>query len=463
MKILSTIFFVIILSVSSVFAQVYNDATLARVISQDRVAKSISGTLPTLSVTEHMYRADVYMSNRQFSQAREHWTKVIKIYSSHPKVPNALFGMGRSYMWERKYDVAVAWFDKLAKNHANTLMGQEGLAYKASSYVRMGESLKAAQTYEQYTVMFPYGKRIESSHLNIIDACREIGEYDKANMWVAKTTSRFSGMKTATNALHARLRMEVYRANWNSVVTTADQLLRSRNFSGSMAYEYEVVFLKALAFEKMGQKGRALATYSSIPATATSYFGGLATEKISMLGGNAGYRQSSMKNQSRRMAGKFPVLYRNELLRYSKSRGIDPRFVLSIMKQESSFRARAKSPAAARGLLQLTFDTALKYNQKAGFMNIKGPDLYRPNINIAIGSVYIAELKDEFGGLYEAIAASYNGGEDNAARWLKKANPKDPAIFASEVGFSETKKYVFKVMGNYNVYKELYTENLTRK
>ncbi|NNE98435.1 MAG: lytic transglycosylase domain-containing protein [Pyrinomonadaceae bacterium] len=230
-----------------------------------------------------------------------------------------------------------------------------------------------------------------------------------------------------------------------------------------MAYEYEVVFLKGMAFEKMGQKGRALATYSSIPASPTSYFGGLATERIAALGGNAVYRRSSMKRQSKRMAGKFPVLYKRELLRYSKSRGIDPRFVLAIMKQESAFRARAKSPAAARGLLQLTYDTALKYNRKAGFMNIKGTDLYRPTVNIAIGSVYIAELKNEFGGLYEAIAASYNGGEDNAARWLAKSKPRDPAIFASEVGFSETKKYVFKVMGNYNVYKDLYTDNLTRK
>ena len=133
------------------------------------------------------------------------------------------------------------------------------------------------------------------------------------------------------------------------------------------------------------------------------------------------------------------------------------------MKQESSFRARAKSPAAARGLLQLTYDTALKYNRQAGFRNIKGTDLYRPSVNIAIGSVYIAKLKSEFGGLYEAIAASYNGGEDNAARWLARSKPRDKAVFASEVGFSETKRYVFKVMSNYRVYQELYTENLLSK
>ncbi|MEO8574357.1 MAG: lytic transglycosylase domain-containing protein, partial [Pyrinomonadaceae bacterium] len=80
-----------------------------------------------------------------------------------------------------------------------------------------------------------------------------------------------------------------------------------------------------------------------------------------------------------------------------------------------------------------------------------------------VGSAYIADLKSEFGGLYEAIAASYNGGEDNAARWLDRSRPKEPGIFASEVGFAESKAYVFKVMNNYRIYRELYTEGLERR
>ncbi len=133
------------------------------------------------------------------------------------------------------------------------------------------------------------------------------------------------------------------------------------------------------------------------------------------------------------------------------------------MKQESSFRAGVKSPSAARGLLQLVYDTAVKYNETAGFPNMEADDLYSPATNIAIGSEYIADLKNQFSGLYEAIAASYNGGEINAARWLERSKPKDEAIFAAEVGFAETKKYVFKVMNNYRVYRELYTEDLLKK
>jgi soluble lytic murein transglycosylase len=133
------------------------------------------------------------------------------------------------------------------------------------------------------------------------------------------------------------------------------------------------------------------------------------------------------------------------------------------MKQESTFRPTIKSPAGARGLLQLVFDTALKYNVKAGYPSLDPDDLYSPPINIAIGTVYIGELKNEFDGLYEAVAASYNGGEDNVARWLNRTKPKDPGIFASEVGFAESKDYLFKVMNNYRAYRDLYDEQLDRR
>jgi len=133
------------------------------------------------------------------------------------------------------------------------------------------------------------------------------------------------------------------------------------------------------------------------------------------------------------------------------------------MKQESVFKPSAKSPAGARGLLQLVYDTAIKYKTKAGYPDLQPDQLYSPSINIAVGAAYIADLKSQFGGLYEAIAASYNGGEDNASRWLNRSKPKDPGIFVSEIGFAETKDYVFKVMNNYRIYRELYTETLDRR
>ena len=80
-----------------------------------------------------------------------------------------------------------------------------------------------------------------------------------------------------------------------------------------------------------------------------------------------------------------------------------------------------------------------------------------------LGSEYIESLAKMFQGMLEPIAASYNGGEDNVARWLKRSKHKDPGVFTSEIGFEETKGYVQKVMSNYRVYRQLYTNDLMRR
>lgn len=428
-----------------------SDMALRRVLNADKASRNSSGGLETLSTAEHLSRAETYMANRLFPQAREHWQVVIEKYPTDAGIPKALFGMGRSHMWERDYAKAVDWFDRLTKDHLMTKDGREGLSYKGASYVRMGKNLEAVRAYEQYTVMFPEGERIESAHLNIIDALREAGKYEEANSWVDKTAQKFAGKPTEANALHARLRMEIFRQNYPAAINAANDLLDGKRLGGSMAGSDEVRYLKAVAAEKAGQRD-SKTLFSAIPNTYSSYYGGLAAAKA-----------SGSKASGSIAASEYPVMYRAELLRHAKSRKIDPRFLLAIMKQESSFRSDAKSPAGARGLLQLVYDTAIKYKDKAGYPNLQPDDLYSPATNIALGAEYVAFLKDEFGGLYEGIAASYNGGEDNAARWLNRSKPKEAGIFVSEIGFAETKNYVFKVMNNYRVYRELYTEGLARR
>ncbi len=444
----------------NIFAQNYGDAALAQVVVKDKSSRDAGGRLQTLPAAEHLFRADVYMANRHFPEAREHWQRFMETYPTDAGMAKALMGTGRSLMWERDYAQAINWFDRAIKNYADTKEGRESLAFKGACLVRLNRNLEAANAYQLYTTMFPTGERVESAYLNIIDALREAKRFDEANLWIDKATTRFSEMPTATNALQARIRMEISRQNWQKAIEAADALRSLNDFKGSMTSLDETNFLKGFALEKSNRNAEAIAVYSLIPPSLNSYYSGLASDRLNKISSNKIARTASVSSN---LANEYPVLYRAELLRYARTKSIDPRFVLAIMKQESSFRANAKSPSAARGLLQLVYDTAIKYNREAGFPQMQADDLYQPSVNIAIGSTYIADLKNQFSGLYEAIAASYNGGEDNAARWFARSTPKDAGIFASEVGFAETKNYVFKVMNNYRVYQELYTEDLLRK
>lgn len=455
------IFVVVFLAFSTInFAQ-SSDAALRAVREKDSISRDQSGKLQLLSAAEHVSRGETYASNRLFPEAREHFTKIIENYPTDMNaMPKALFGTARSFQWERQYEKAIFWFDKLLKDYPMTKEGRDGLAFKGACFVRLSKHNEAAKTYQQYVVMFPTGEKIESAHLNIIDSLREAGKYDDANNWVNRTRTRFAGMPAETNALQARLRMEIHRGNWEKATQTADEMISLRKFSGSMTSADEAFYLKGFALEKWGRKADAITVYSAIPDSFSSYYSGLATERLKVLSPQLVRKTAAV---SANMTRDYPIMYKTEILRYAKSKKIDGRFVLAIMKQESSFKANAKSPAAARGLLQLVFDTAIKYKNQAGYPNLQPDDLYQPSVNIALGSIYIAALKDEFGGMYEAIAASYNGGEDNVVRWLNRSKPKDAGIFASEVGFAETKAYVSKVMNNYRVYRALYTEDLVRR
>jgi len=434
--------------------QAQSDAALRLVIEKDRASRDARGKLVTLNAAEHLSRGKIYFDNRHFPESREHFQKIFDNFATDAAMSGALFMTGRSYYWERAYDKAIPWLDRAAREFPATKDGREGLSFKGACHVRLGKHAEAAKTYEQYTIMYPNGERIDGAYLNTIDALREAGKYDDASAWVDKARARFAGTATEASALHALLRMEMYRGRWQDAEATAALMQAQARFAGSMTSIDEVKFLRGFALEKQNKRSEATAIWSSFPEGSTSYFSGLAADRVN--GGRVIKTVSTSAND-------FPAPYRTEILKYARPRKIDPRFLLAIMKQESSFRADVKSPSAARGLLQLVYDTALKYNRQAGFPTIQPDDLYKPAVNIAIGCEYVAALKKKFGGLDEAVAASYNGGEDNAARWLNRSKPKEAGIFTAEIGFAETKDYVQKVMRNYRIYRSLYDENLNRK
>ena len=156
----------------------------------------------------------------------------------------------------------------------------------------------------------------------------------------------------------------------------------------------------------------------------------------------------------------YPAPYKDVLLREASPRGIDPRFLLSIIRQESGFRPNAKSNAAARGLMQFITTTAADTARDLGRSDFRSDDLYDPRVSIEFGSQYIESLFTLFPGLPDAVAASYNGGEDNMKRWLARCRSQDPGRYVPEILFAQSKDYVQRVMSAYRMYKLLYDENL---
>ena len=156
----------------------------------------------------------------------------------------------------------------------------------------------------------------------------------------------------------------------------------------------------------------------------------------------------------------YPAPYADSLIKYATPRGVDPRYVLSIMRQESRFRADVKSNAAARGLMQFISTTSDKIARELNRENFRQDELYHPPTAVLFGSQYLANIYKMFPAQHQAVAASYNGGEDNMKRWLARSKSDLPDRYVPEIVFSQSKDYAYKVLANYRVYQVLYDENL---
>lgn len=455
-------------TISAFEPQSSSDASLAAVRRQDREARNAQGVLTRLSADEHLRRASVYHSNRAFQEARDHWQALMNYYPENPRIPEALFGIGRSYFQERRYAESYSNYDRLARAYPSTKEGREALNFSASALLRLGKASEGADRFIEYISRFPNGERIETAHLNAIDTLREAGRSKDALDWVLKTRQRFAGTATDTNALFSQLRLLVSEGNWQRAVGVADELSRKSFQKGVATTPAEVAYLRAYSLDRGGNREDAATAYFTVPGGIDSYYGWLASERLAEIGGSkrgslVQERLTRNRTQAEAATNNYPAPYRQAILSATKPRKLDPRFVLAIIKQESVFRPTAKSPAGARGLLQLTIDAAHKYAAHAGVQGLVEGQLYQPETSILIGSEYLKELFDMFPNLPEAVAASYNGGEDNVERWVKRARQKDPGVFTSEIGFDETKNYVQKVMNNYRVYKQLYNADLSRR
>jgi soluble lytic murein transglycosylase-like protein len=155
----------------------------------------------------------------------------------------------------------------------------------------------------------------------------------------------------------------------------------------------------------------------------------------------------------------YPRYFYNFIAGDAKRYEADPTLVLSIMREESRFNPRAKSQAAARGLLQFIITTARDIGRDVGLVDVDPEDLYDPRVIIRLGAKYISELGKQFGGNRYRVAGAYNAGPKQVALWSRLQPAAGDDYFLTAVNFDETKHYVRKVMNSYERYRSIYGDS----
>jgi soluble lytic murein transglycosylase len=147
---------------------------------------------------------------------------------------------------------------------------------------------------------------------------------------------------------------------------------------------------------------------------------------------------------------RYPLRYSEYVRVHAKRHSLDPALVAAVIYQESRWRARAKSPSGAIGLMQLTPDTARGIAIRTHGSAFHTRDLYDPEINIRYGSWYLDNLFKKYGS-ERLVLAAYNAGQGNVDKW--RAN-------GQTIQFSETRAYVEQVEDVKQIYRNAWRSKL---
>ncbi len=147
----------------------------------------------------------------------------------------------------------------------------------------------------------------------------------------------------------------------------------------------------------------------------------------------------------------FPLRYLYDIRTVSDEMGVDRYLVAALIKAESNFESDAVSSANAKGVMQLTDETAAFCASKMGF-ELKVGDIYSPSINIRLGVYYLKRMLDLFDGNEELAVAAYNAGEGRVKEWLNDPTLTTDGETLDIIPYKETEKHVEKI----NIYKKVY-------
>ena len=137
---------------------------------------------------------------------------------------------------------------------------------------------------------------------------------------------------------------------------------------------------------------------------------------------------------------------------------VPPELALSIARRESEFDPVVQSGAGARGLMQLMPATAKAVAQYLQVAYSVDRLITDPAYNARLGTAYLDELMEIFGGNVVMTSAGYNAGPGRPLRWMtERGDPRNGDVdivdWIEHIPFDETRNYVMRVTESLPVYR----------
>jgi soluble lytic murein transglycosylase len=149
----------------------------------------------------------------------------------------------------------------------------------------------------------------------------------------------------------------------------------------------------------------------------------------------------------------LPLRHEDVIRQQSREKDVDGALIAAVIYAESKFSDRTSS-AGARGLMQITPETAKDVERHSGGTTFNLGDLSDPEINIRYGTFRLRELLDRYNGDVVAALAAYNAGPTNVDSW------GGSDLTVEGIRFPETRAYVEEVLDKQRAYRDEYGKEL---
>lgn len=152
----------------------------------------------------------------------------------------------------------------------------------------------------------------------------------------------------------------------------------------------------------------------------------------------------------------YPFPYGEDIQVAAEESGLSPAVILAVIRTESGFRREVVSRSGAVGLMQLMPSTAEEVALRHGLPAPHGGQLFMPRVNILLGSLYLADLLERYGGSLPMALAAYNAGHQRVQGWVAEGLWDGTWETVGSIPYGETRQFLQKVRRSMVIYRWLY-------
>jgi soluble lytic murein transglycosylase len=152
------------------------------------------------------------------------------------------------------------------------------------------------------------------------------------------------------------------------------------------------------------------------------------------------------------LAIRYPLPYQHHFEMFATAASIATTWAYGIARSESLFMRDVRSNAGAIGLMQLMPATGREVADRLQLPYVGLATLTDPEHNIRLGTSYLGQMAERYGGNLVPATAAYNAGPHRVDSWLPQSAAEDARIWIENIPFNETRKYVKRVFAAQTIF-----------